>query len=612
MRARFELHADQLGPATWSPDGRHLTTVTSDGRVALWSAENGETLRLITQHATTPRHNTVTAASFTPDGSGLVTAGQDGTVAIWDVATGARRLSIDAGGHPFSAVVGPDGTIAAGLADGAIQLWDATGTALGALHGHAAVAALLAFDRGGQLISGGEDDTTRIWDVAARAPIAVLRGRNFALDPTAPRIATAGGDDVVRIWSTHDGKLLLDLIGHRGALASVRFRADGTEIVTTGRDGTFRRWDAASGAPRAVFDAAPGAAASVHLRPGAFDAAFSPDGSRLVMLDSRELKLWRVDDAPLIVELGAADAWHAAAFSPDGRTLASGGAGGQVTLWQDGRVAGRFQVGGTAIECVAWSPDSTSLVVTGWPDVAQVFAADGTPGPVLAGHRKAVLGCAWSPDGASVATASNDATLRLWDAATGAERRVIDHPQAVTAVAWSRDGSRLATAGWDHHLRVWDARTGALRNSLDGGTLYYRDVDISPDGRSLAAIGKTNELELWDIATGTRRALELHPAIGTSVAWSPDGAMIASGSNDRFVRIWDAATGAALAVRPHPGQVRAVAWSPDGTRLVSAAEDNGLRVWDVRADTRAPSDITALVKALAPYRLVGGRLEHAR
>jgi WD40 repeat protein len=589
----------------FSSDSTLLAIADDAGRVQVWRATNGER-RLALAASTEPA---AVGLAFVDGHARLATVAADHRLSLWETVSGARVASLDVGCPMRSIAVTRDGTtLATSCEDGSLGLFDAHTLALRTrLEGHRGYVRSLAFSPDGtRLFSVSADGTVRMWDVTHASSLATLRAGIFELAPDGLRLLVSGDDSIGRIYDVSTATVLAELVGHDfGGLRAAHWSHDGTTVATSGVDATFRLWDAATGESRTVIDTTAGAGSAPGSPPGALDATFSADDTQLLTLSGTGASLWRSDHGALVTEVATGGELWSAAWSPNEQRIAIAGLS-RGGVWKGATAQAVFPIdGGSWMYDVNWSPDGTRLVIAGKPNVARVFAADGTAVFALTGHTATVNRAAFSPDGGLLATASSDGTARIWDAATGSPFRVLTHPDRVMAAGWSRDGTRLVTASTDHHLRVWVVATGALAADLDGGDVEYLDVTFSPDGRALAAAGHGGEAEAWDLDTRRRRlALVGNTLNATNAVWDPDGALIATTSSDHTARVWDASTGALLETFRHPGEVMSLQWSRDGTRILTGCHDGGARVWAVRRFTGTSAELDAFIAERVHYARV--------
>jgi WD40 repeat protein len=265
---------------------------------------------------------------------------------------------------------------------------------------------------------------------------------------------------------------------------------------------------------------------------------------------------------------------YAVAFSPDGRTLVSGGQDGTIRFWD--------------------------------PATGQELAK-------LAAHKNCVNQLAFTPDGQTLASASCDHTIKLWQPASHELLATLDgHADEVHSLAISPDGRRLASGGNDEITLVWNLATRSVVNRLDTfpGQGTVNALAWLPDSRRLV-IGTATQTLLWNIneaaerisdlgATGAavspvngqialstlRRTIQVHDpdepskveelvaqsAIdGAALAFSPDGRVLAAGTYDKTIRLIGRENKALRqTLVGHSGWVQAVAFAPSGDLLASA------------------------------------------
>ena len=192
-----------------------------------------------------------------------------------------------------------------------------------------------------------------------------------------------------------------------------------------------------------------------------------------------------------------------AAFSPDGRFIATSGADGDLKLWEVAtqREGRRFLPLGKKLQCVVFSPDGRLLAgAEAIYDNPRVGIWD-----VHTGSRLLMLegrSVVFSPDGKLLATAVRD-TAKLWEIPSGnLKATLISHVQDVMGIAFSPDGKTLVTGGDDRKVKLWNVATAQEMTTLELLRGGCRSVAFSPDGRTLA-VGSFLESEyyigLWQI-----------------------------------------------------------------------------------------------------------------
>jgi RNA polymerase sigma factor (sigma-70 family) len=499
----------------------------------------------------------IRALALSPDGKVIASGGQKGRVCLWEVATG-RRLDTLRGpaGQVLALGFSPDGrTLAA------------------------------AGSRDFNQISAGQ---TVLWELGTRKTRFTLThsrwARCLAFSPDGAVLAVGCDAQEFGTWDTTTGKRRERLQGTfpQGAAAAA-FSPDGRLLATGGYEKAVKLWDWRTGKEIGRLDAG-SIVRSLAFSPDNKALLTGQDGPQFVCLwdVARRNRLRAFQGHKLPKSAYFPGAVFSAAFSPDGRTIASGGDEGVLRLWdtRTGEPQGSYRNPRGWIHGVAFSPDGKTLVAGSTNGRLRLFDwAAGKELHLFEEHQAGVADFALSPDGRALASAGADETIRLWDLPTGRTSRILrGHPGGVFSVHFSPDGRELTSGGADGTVRIWEVATGRGRQLTDAHGWQSRAA-FSPNGRILASCGADSKVRLWDSAGRELGQLSGHVGFIPGLAFSPDGKWLATSGEsyggrdglheDQTIRLWDVARRVERwrVTRSHPyrGSMR---FSPDGLNLV--------------------------------------------
>jgi WD40 repeat protein len=488
----------------------------------------------------------------------------------------------------------------------------------------ARIECLAASGDGRLVVTGSRDGVVRAWDVRQEQVVHDWRlpgSQGFisavALAPDGTQVAIGSNlpERYLQLWDLATGQVrgVQPPDGHAGAVLHAVFNRDGSELLTTSRDGTAKRWDVSSGQLLTTYLG--------HSRM-VWSAAFSPDETHLATAsEDGTVRLWHTETGqewtaaaggqrlPFTGHRGPvyavaflpAGAGEAAASLPGVSYVASAGYDKRILLWKPA-------------DLVPF--DYRKLLAE--EDVAS------TPAIELVGHTAAVRDLALSPDGQRLLSASTDHTLRTWYAREEdlgyaiIKRGTLDkelrgHDGPVQAARfWQTSNDQLVSAGYDGKVRFWSVGAYHEERPIPGLVLRghldaVMAARFSHDGQSIVTASPDRTAKKWNVADGAERITfrEGHAYLTSKAIFFADRSRLLTAAVDGSVRIWNVETGAELLKITGTGYRSAAALSADdrwiltgSDRAVPVARDMGppivgqaAMLWD--AETGKPLQVLA-------------------
>jgi WD40 repeat protein len=518
------------GTIRMSLDGRRV--ITSGGRTGdawLWDAGTGRRIATLRGDGRDP----LAFSLFSADGRRVATLYDSGAVRVWDGDRRIARIGSLAGSF-YDADLSRDGRRLLRVdADGVVEVWDVASQGRVARLPNGSTVSTAQFDRTGEyVVTGGDDGVARVWNVGSQRAVAVLRGhtagiRRARFSPDGMGVVTVSDDRSARLWPAHpqapadprwqsaDGaafspssRAVLVVRAGKGAIWSTATGAvvglqggilptdspswacaravgcapwspDGRFVAGADAAGGAVIWDARSGRVARRFGKATGTVTG---------AAFSPDGSRLVVVDANHhtARIWNVATGQPQAEVPP----RQAARAPLSSAQFVGGSTRVLTVDSDGR--------------------------------AQLSEPARSASVALAGSTRPVAVAA-ARDGREIAIGTDDGELRLYSGAGRMLRSRRATNGFVNSLAFDRTGTAIATGGQRGPATTWDAGTltPSVLQTPEGavtGTTFSRDSDFL-----LVTAGAT--ATLWDRRL-RRVVVELPRTPNVRAELSPDGSRI--------------------------------------------------------------------------------------
>ncbi len=520
---------------------------------------------------------------------------------------------------------------------------------------------VLRFSPDGKHLAVGSDIGLWVYDVATGEeiplPNKVIGQINAIAFTSDSRILACGGyfSSFIQLWDMKTGKLVTKLpvsvsekIMHMGSIRSVldlTFSKDGITLIGISENGLITYWDMSTHEIVAEHRSGYGFQSKIlGLTKDGRTFARGFGNGEIWLLDTLtgRLEAKMRGHKPFFGGSKKNTGIRAFAFSPDGKTFASGSEDMTVRLWNMKRRSKRATLKGHKgwVTALTFSEDSNTVASGDTDGTVRVWDVRKKRELVkLEGHMNTIVALAFAQDGKTLASGSADGTIRFWDVNAEKETSILatGYTEWVRAIAFSADDTIFSTVMFNNTVQKYDVQTGKQLKPFSAGQQNLTHaVALSSDGTLLACHPVNGQIvfnakqdwhtdqsyqghekiQVWDLNTG-KELPSLINAFGV-MAFSPDNKLLACSSSEKIrtwissgrgyyssgssgeICLWDVRTGQNISRfnAEHSGPSYPLAFSPDNTKLVSAAGFGATHLWDVEMDHN-PITLTERADAVA-------------
>jgi len=425
-----------------------------------------------------------------------------------------------------------------------------TGSQTAVLSGHTAYVISLAFSSDGTwLVSGGHDETIKLWDVQTGGVVKTFCGHtdtvlsvSISVDNTT--IASGSADKTICLWNIGTG--VCQVIKECSDwITTVSFSPTNPQLLLSASGGgTVQKWGTDG---HQIGPPIPGS----HV-------AFSPDGTQFVSCNESAVTIWNTDSGETVVEVHLTNAKpDYCCFSPDGGFIACA-ASHTIYIWD----------------------------ITG-PDPHLI--------KTLVGHIDKVTSLVFSSS-LTLISATTDESIKFWEIGASSANPVVPHSTPIRAVSLqAKDGLAFSvdSAGV---VRTWSILTGFCKESFETQAKDIGVGDIQLLGDRLIIIGykkDQQEICMWDAEQGELQTVGKNGMIPWGLRISGDGSRVFC--VDYFdIQAWSIQTG------EHTGEIRMQSGRPycldplwiDGSKVMVRCEESSTLGWDFGIPGSTPIEIS--------------------
>jgi WD40 repeat protein len=445
---------------------------------------------------------------------------------------------------------------------------------------------------GSYLISGGNDNVIKLWQVANGLVIRTFQGhRGLVYDIEWGRdeknIFSCSWDDrrIIK-WDIATGKILNEF----------RFPKDAATKIAVSDDGKFL--GAACGNGGAVlFNAAD---LSVIKK---FDVKetgfinFSNDG-KVIYITSKgygSVKMQafeiasgnKINEMPIFAGVGSVSISGNSMLASNYEKISLYDLASFKEIFTEKKILGKVSSSALSLDekYIAVGMESGSIEILDRKGLP-VKGADGNIININREHYSQVNDLEFSPAGDFICTASNDWTLKVFNTSNGKiVRNLRTQSEYLQGTSLNADGNLLAFSSGNiatgNNIGVWDLLKGKIYPVHKGKAsgLPFTGVAFTPKGKTIAAAGRDGKINYWDFPSGNRGDMAISGSPVTCVTYTPNGKNIISGTKDGKLIIWRPDRNSSQAIESDKSGIASVAVSPDGILIAAGTYDGKVLIY---------------------------------